>query len=324
MSGSHQRLRWIITAVLAVACGARSGLRLDDGARPDSGTDAGIDSGRDAGPDRDAGADADADAAADAKPDVVLDGPVECPTPDATFIYAVMDDARLLAFRPEDNSFTTRGVLKCPNTFDTPFSMAIDSNARAFVEYSDGQLFEVDVFDVSCTPTGYVPAPPDTPFNLFGMGFAVDDVTNQETLFVADIDFETPSDGLARIDTQSFERTFIGPFSQNPGNAVELTSGGDGRLWGYFLHSPASGGTLARIDSASAQIIESHALSAGNGDTSMAVAFWVGAFYVFTGNDGLTTVTRFEPGSQISSVVATTAGHVVGAAVAPCASIGAR
>lgn len=303
--------RWIFVASLLAACGSRSGLLSNDAPPNDAGVDAAI---------ADARVDATPDAALDAKPDVTFDGPVGCPTPDATYIYVVFDDHRFAAFRPEDSSFEARGSLKCPNTFASPFSMAIDNASQSYVLFTDGQLFHVDPFDVTCTPTPYVPALQGEPFHQFGMGFAVDDVTEQETLFVADIDFQGPSAGLARVDTTSFERSFVGPFSDNPGHAIELSSGGDGRLWGYFLNYPSPGGTLVRVHSATAELLQSQSLPTGTAKDAMAVAFWVGAFYVFTGSAGLTTVTRFEPGNATSSVVATAEGHVVGAAVAPCAA----
>ncbi|MEM9696498.1 MAG: hypothetical protein AAGA56_28405, partial [Myxococcota bacterium] len=172
-------------------------------------------------------------------PDEPIEVPPECDGPDVTFIYVVTSDNRLLAYRPGSNTFETKGTLDCPSGGSTPFSMAVSRDAVARVLYTNGRLYEVDIADASCASTAYDP-PIDTeaPFFQFGMGYAANPNDDGESLYVADISFDEPSAGLARIDTETYERTFIGPFSDNPGNALELTPTGlDGPLFGYFLNT---------------------------------------------------------------------------------------
>ena len=111
----------------------------------------------------------------------------------------------------------------------------------AHIIYNNGQLFRASVEDADCELAMFQPN--QMGFQLFGMGYAANDDDFGETLYVAQISFDSPSLGLASIDTDSYELNFIGPFSQNPGNALELTPTGDGPLWGYFLDVPGPGGT---------------------------------------------------------------------------------
>lgn len=245
--------------------------------------------------------------------------PPECAGPEVTYIYVVTGDNRLLAFKPQSDTVEVKGTLDCP-TEGTPFSMAVSRDAVAQILYTDGRIYEVDIEDASCTPTSYVPAPPDDPFFQFGMGYAANEEDDGETLYVAGITFDAPSAGLARIDTETYERTVVGAFSQNPGNAVELTPTGiDGPLYGYFLNTTPPGGTLVQIDTETGDILEATLLDIGNGSGSLAVAWWGGAFYVFFGQGGSTTVTRYDPDTQQIQDVGTIAGGVVGAGVSTCA-----
>ncbi len=292
---------------LAVACGARSDLELDP--PPPRAEDAGIDAPVDAPPD------VVADAPADVEEDVFV--PPECSGPEVTYIYVVTGERELYAYKPQSNSFELKGTLFCPSAA-SPFSMAVSREGIARVLYTDGNLFEVDILDAACSPTAYQPPDPDDDFFQFGMGYAADG--DGESLFVADITFTDPSAGLARIDTDSYTLSYIGPFTVNPGNAIELTPTGlDGPLYGYFLNSPPPGGTLVQIDTATAEIVEHTFVDIGNGQSSLAVAWWGDDFYVFTGTGGTTAVTRYDPVAQTVAQVTTLQNHVVGAGVSTCA-----
>jgi hypothetical protein len=296
-------------ALLGTACGARSELELPwsyggGGAAPD-----------DAGADQDGPIDAPEDVPEDVPPDV----PPECDSPDTTYIYLVTSEMELLAFKPQSNSFESRGHLVCPaSPGATPFSMAVDRTGLAYVVYNDGQLFEVSTADAECETTPF--AVGQEGFVQFGMGFSADQDGLGETLHVAEITSSAPSLGLARIDTETFDLTYIGPFSQNPGNVVELTPTGMGPLWGYFLNGPGPGGTLVQINTSTAAIEDSLPVTVGNSSSALAVAWWGGSFYIFTNNgSGGTAVTRFDPDTQATFVVANTALTVVGAGVSTCA-----
>lgn len=247
--------------------------------------------------------------------------PPECAGPDTTYVYVVTSSNDLYAFKPQSEAFELRGRLECPvENGATPFSMAVSRDAIARVLYNDGTLWEVALEDASCEATSYVPAPPGDDFHLFGMGYAANQDDDGESLYVADIDFGTVSAGLARIDTETYERTFIGPFSANPGTAIELTpTGADGPLYGFFINEPPPGGTLVEIDTDTAEIVDAAYVNVASGSGSLAVAWWGGDFYVFYGQNGATSVNRYDPETQETTVVATLGDPVVGAGVSTCA-----
>ena len=155
-------------------------------------------------------------------------------------------------------------------------------------------------------------------FDVFGMGFAIDDDQMGETLYVAEITFGEDSLGLGTIDTQTLDLDFVGPFSETFGSAMELTSSDDGKLYGYNIDEFGAGGWVIQIDKATAQILEATFLPVG-GDGALAFAQWGGDFYIFTApGGGATTVTRYDPESGAVDEVATLNETVVGAGVSTC------
>jgi hypothetical protein len=239
--------------------------------------------------------------------------------PACTAIYVVTARKRLYAFEPRSKTFELRGTLTCPGvTWTTPFSMAVAQTGSAHVLYNDGKMFAVDVVDATCTETPFVPHQPPG-FSLFGMGYARHD--DGESLFVAQIPMAGRSRGLARVDMKAGELHFIDRFSANPGNNIELTSTRDG-LWGYFLNSPGTGGTLVEIDPDSAEIESMTPLAVGTRSSALAVAWWGGDFYIFTTFSRGSEVTRYDPEAGDMAVVATLEDTIVGAGVATCAPNG--
>lgn len=298
----------LVATVLGAACGARSELDAPKGRAPKSVEDAGTD----------APIDAPVDVPEDVPEDVPF--PNECEDPESvTYVYVVTSENELHAFKPQNNTFQLRGTLNCPAGGASPFSMAVSRTGIAHVVYNDGQLFRVSVLDASCEPTTFMPG--QFGFNLFGMGFGADqDDGGGETLYVAEISFNQPSLGLGSLDLDTLDLAFIGAFSQNPGNAIELTPTGSGPLWGYFLNEPGPGGTLVEIDTATAQIVSSIPVNVGMNSSALAVAWWGGAFYIFTTpGSGGSEVNRFDPVSMTSTLVATFPLTIVGAGVSTCA-----
>ncbi len=270
----------------------------------------------DAGPD--AEPDVEPDVPEDVPEDVPPDVPPEC-TEDVTFIYAVTSSNQLWAFKPDSPvPWELRGVLNCPVLGGaSPFSMAVSVEGIAHIIYNNGTLFRANVEDADCEATTFQPN--QEGFTLFGMGYAVNERDFGETLYVAEISFGEPSKGLASIDTDTYELTFIGPFSENPGNALELTPTGDGPLWGYFLNIPGPGGTLVEIDTKTAEILQSINLPAGMDASALAIAWWGGSFYIFTTEGGGTIVNRYDPDTGVTTPVSSLGEVVVGAGVSTCA-----
>jgi hypothetical protein len=287
----------LAAAALASSCGARSELIVDTRAPPDE----------------DAGVDARPDAPADAPPDAPEDGLPPCDT-ELLYIYLVTSETDLYRYRPDTGDFSLVGNLSCSGAA-SPFSMGVARTGVAYVVYNDGELYRVSTADASCEPTDWIPGTGG--FNVFGMGFAIDDDMRGETLHVAEINFGGPSVGLATIDTETFDLDYIGPFSENPGNTLELTSSDDGNLYGYFLNANGPGGFVVEIDKSTAEILSSVPLPTGGG-SALAFAYWGGDFYIFTSDGGSTTVTRYDPGDGDVQVVATLSRTVVGAGVTTC------
>ena len=245
--------------------------------------------------------------------------PPECESPDTTYSCGVTSQNKRLACKPQSNSFEPRGTLVCPAAPGaTPFSMAVDRTGLAHVVFTDGELFRVSTLDAACEATPFVVG--QQGFVTFGMGYAANQNDPGETLYVAEINFSAPSLGLARIDTDSYLLSYIGPFSQNPGYALELTPTGPGPLYGYFLNNGPPGGTLVEIDTATAEILSTDPVDVGNQSSALAIAWWGGYFYIFTTPGQTSTqVTRYDPVTHTAKVVATSSLTVVGAGVSTCA-----
>lgn len=304
------RSRFLVAAVLglatgtiAVACGARSELFVGDRAEGGAGPDAAPDVKPDVKP----------DVPIDVPPDIPEDALPDCNT-DALFIYLVTGERDLYRFNPSTLEFSRRGVLDCASGVN-PFSMGVNRKGRAYVLYGDGQLFRVNVDNATCAETEFVPG--QIGFDLFGMGFSLDEGEG-ERLYVAEINFESPSAGLARVNPDTLALEFIGPFSQNPGNTIEMTGSDDGELWGYMLSAAGDGGFIVRIDKDTAEILETIELSAGAGSPSLAFAYWGGDFFVFSGEAGITNVTRYRPSTGVEELITTLDREVVGAGVSTC------
>ncbi len=297
-----------------IACGARTGLvapEETDASPPDAGKDV-----HDAGVDVFDAADAHEE---DALPpiDVNIDVPIfsECPDAGATLIYVITSQNELFSFYPPTLGFTKIGNITCKST-STPFSMAVDRLGTAYSVFSDGNLFQISTANAACKSTPYVPA--QLGWTNFGMGYTADS-DGGETLYVVEVDFQTPSKGLGDIDTQSFKLNFVGNFQPALTPECELTGTGDGRLFALCLPNSGTGSTLAQIDPATANVIAANSLKVGGNNEALAFAFWGGDFWIFTSPNGPTTVTRYDPNTQSEAAVTTLGSTIVGAGVSTCA-----
>jgi hypothetical protein len=300
----------VACAFVAAACGARTGFEVvpvDE--TSDGGLDASFDARRD-GP-------------TDAPVDVVLPDATrrsDCADAGITYIYTLTSDEHIYSFDPPSSTFTHVGPLSCPSPPNTrPNSMGVDRKGTAYVSYDDGSLYRVSTANAACAATTFVPG--QDGWGKYGMGFS--GITNgpRETLYVAEANYNTPSKGLATIDTMSYAFNLVGPFSTPLGDAVELTGTGDGRLYGFFLANPGPGGFLAEIDKSNAAILSMTGLPIGSSSASFAFAFWGGDFYFFIASSSTspTTVTRYRPSDKSLVDVAMLSSPVVGAGVSTCA-----
>jgi hypothetical protein len=241
--------------------------------------------------------------------------PVAC-----TAVYLVSEERKLLAYHPDDGAIDERGMLACPAAFGTPSSMAVGRDGLARVLYTSGELFEVDLGDASCRRLPYDAAAAPY-FRRFGMGYGKDE-NGREALFVAEISRVAPSRGLARIEPASGAIEVLGRFSENPGYGIELTPGENGALYGFFVDAPGPGGTLVKIDPASAAIEASWKVPVGHFDAAFAVAWWRSDFYLFTSqrhNRQVTDIHRYDLKRGRAERAGELHLQVVGASVSTCA-----
>ncbi|MCA9633292.1 MAG: hypothetical protein KC766_36825 [Myxococcales bacterium] len=237
----------------------------------------------------------------------------------AEWIYLVDSNNVLLQFRPDSLTLTPIGNLNCPSSAgDTPFSMAVDRDATAWVLYQSGNIFHVDTSSAACSATSFQPG--QAGLDNFGMGFVSNDDDDGESLFVAGGTSVTVGNAtLASIDTQTLQLSTIGQINGWP----ELTGTGNGQLWAFSPNTTPP--TIQRLDKTNGSVAESFNVNQLTGSPSAwAFAFWGGGFYVFLQRalENSTNIWFFDPGTQsLTQAVNNTGYRIVGAGVSTCAPL---
>jgi hypothetical protein len=314
--------RWWPAALFLLACGSRTGLGVlaaDDEKIGVVVSPPHIDAALDAPAVRDAPASFDVVPLIDAtRRDVDRS---DCPDADVTRVYIVSSTHDLLIFDPPTLATRTIGRLVCPGAAAesaTPYSMAVDRRGVAYVLYTSGKIYRVSTATGACTTTTFRPG--QQGFTTFGMGFASDTGGPDETLYVAEAEFDQPSEGLARIAIPSMTLGLVGAFSPPVGRA-ELTGTPDGRLFIYWL-DPGTGSHLAEVDKATARVIGADALTIGSSRSAFAFAHWGGEFWIFTGEAGAgSQVHRYRITDRSTTLMTTLSVRIVGAGVSTCAPL---
>jgi hypothetical protein len=238
----------------------------------------------------------------------------------AKLIYVVTVEGDLYSFDPPTLTLKKIGPLTCPSS-SSPNSMAVDRNAVAYVNYSDGSIFRVSTKDASCTTTSWTP----TSFLTMGMGFSVNTPGGTaETLFVAD----QTGGGLSKIDVSTFNLTSIGPFgAPHVGGQPELTGTGDALLYAFFPQAPSA---ISKIDKATAAVVQDYPLPGMPTDTqAWAFSFWGGVFYLYTSPCSTpgacttnTTIRKYDPSTKALTIEKPDIGfNIDGAGVSTCAPV---
>ena len=246
--------------------------------------------------------------------------PPEC-AEETKDIFLIAEDRSFYSFHPPTLKFDNKGLLDCAASGATPTSMAVDRSGFAWVRYSDGSVWKVSTKDLTCEQTKFVPQ--NEAFTKFGMGFATETKGGTtEVLYLSD----SGGAGLARLDTKSLSLGFIGPYTGDlVGTTSELTGTGDGKLYGFFVTSPAQ---VAEISKATGDVISAKELAGVYAGTAWAFSFYGGDFYIYTSNDGGglprsgggSDVTRYRPSDGTIEVVKSKIGFkIVGAGVSTCA-----
>jgi hypothetical protein len=247
-----------------------------------------------------------------------------CANGAARWIYIVDSDATFLRFEPDSQTITSLGTLNCSPSA-TPFSMAVDRDANAWVLHDDGRIYLVDIENgLSCSQTTFTPN--QLGFERFGMGFVHDDASDTESLYIAggsEISIGSGFSELGSIDVGTLNVSRVGSFDGWP----ELTGNANGELWGFFPDS--SPPSVRQINRSNAQTLQTFDVSAVNpaggiGDTAWAFAYWGGRYYIFFKGaaDTSTNIWRLTPSSdELIEYVPDTGRRIVGAGVSTCAPI---
>jgi hypothetical protein len=237
----------------------------------------------------------------------------------ARLVYVVSEGGDLWSFNPGKLAFTKIGALACPVGVEQyPNSMAVDRAGNAWVNYSDGKLYQASTSDASCKPT---PMKADQfNFHLFGMGFSTNGAgTKDETLYICDLG----GSGLAKLDLSTFTLDYLGGFAGTlEGYGCELTGTGDGRLFGFFTTTPASLAQLATSPVTTSAMVSLQNVTTGD---AWAFSFWGGDFYLYSAIPYDTThpysdVYRYRPSDgSVTQVMSNVGLRIVGAGVSTCA-----
>lgn len=237
------------------------------------------------------------------------------------YVYTLAGDNSLYQFDPPSLTFTLIGVLNCPSGGASPYSMAVDRNANAWVVFTDGKLYKVNTQNAACAATSFQAG--QHGWTTFGMGFSTDTAGGtSETLYVSESSLFNggATMGLGRIDTTTLQLVPIGMYDLITARA-ELTGTGDARLFGAFEGMPY---VVAQIDKTAAHILSQAPQTAINyaPDTSnFAFAFWGGDFWLFVGPGTSTDVFHYQPSVPATTKVKTVSFEIVGAGVSTCAPV---
>lgn len=249
---------------------------------------------------------------------VSLSGHVNTPCEDASqWIYTFDEDNGFARFDPKTTTFAEIATLKCAAS-GTPFSMAVDQHAVAWVHYSDGSLFKVDTTTGACERTAF--KPDQHGIHVFGMGFVFDPSTGDDRLFIAgDEQFMGTRSQLATV---SFPDLIVVPIGAIATGSPELSGTGDGQLWGFSppIATSTSKAILMRLDPATGATIESYAYPSITTSGAWSMKFWGGNFWIFLGTS-VYKVSRANP-KVIETVIGQTGRpQIVGAGVSTCAPL---
>jgi hypothetical protein len=230
----------------------------------------------------------------------------------AELIYVVDEDNTFSSFQPGSPPvFTKIGTLNCPaNGGATPFSMSVDRNAVAWVLYNDGELFNVDTQNATCTSTSYQSG--QQGFTNFGMGFVSDTSGGAtDTLYIAN------NKDLGTLNTSTLQVSKVGTVNGQP----ELTGTGLAQLFGFFPDptnprvSPLDTGTGAEGTPMPLQPL------AGNPE-AWAFAYYGGDFWIFLerfNKDNSTNVWHLVGSTgAVTEAMSNTGRTIVGAGESTC------
>jgi hypothetical protein len=246
----------------------------------------------------------------------------------AADIYTFDINKHIYRFDPGAKTFSDLGELNCAYTPSithevTPYSMGIDRDTNAWVLYSNGELFKVEVNNqLNCTKTAFMASP--TSYTTFGMGFSTD-VPNGDTdsLFILGETIKPPFGfgyGFAQLDTAAMTPTTI---STDMPDVAELTGNANAELWAFF---PRPMPHVAQLSKTDGSVIKEYAEpGVARQNPGFAFAHWGGDYWLFIGdyNTGEDTTVYQINGSNggLTTTTTNTGRTIVGAGVSTCAPV---
>ncbi len=254
-----------------------------------------------------------------------------CPCPDLVVglddgIFVLSKTAQLWKYFPDKNTLQMLGPVDCglpPSTF----SMGVDRQGYAWVQFSDQQIRKINITDVSdCSDPGFVPG--QNGIKNFGMAFVSNSATDPcDRIYGNHYNFKAKGDGVAEffdIDPVSLGMTQLG---KSDFGLAEVTGTGDGRV---FLFAGPDPSRLVELDKANGSTLAEIPLPGVKTGGGFAFAFFAGDFYFFTDaeSDSTSEVTHLDyddsdnNGKQDLVVVLQDAPiRIVGAGVSTCAPL---
>jgi len=266
----------------------------------------------------------------------------DCTADGIDLIYVVDVQKELLSFDPRklgttEDPFTLIGTLDCPAGNPVPgwigpvapFSMSVDRDRTAWVLYTSGEIFHVDITTAACSTTSFQRLQMGGAWKVFGMGFVTDEAGGStEKLYVGGGSPLVNAGGLfGYVDGASLAIQHLGNLPDDGENAPDLTGLGSGELFGFYPGSTEA--FVQQIDKTTgAALGDKLSIPNGLGGSVQAWAFaqWGGTFYIFvttsgfpTGNSTVRTIDR------ATGAYATVLDHlpykIVGAGVSTCAPV---
>lgn len=295
-----------------------SDLRTPDAAPDVARRDVGADlTARDANPDR-GSADAIADLGRSDVPPAIR-RLADC-TSGQLIILALGTDDYLYRFEPSTWRLRPIAQVSCGN--DVLNSLTTFPDGHVYISNYSGQLCDLDLASLSIARTPFNPATIANNMR-YGMALIPDDSPNGQALYIS----ANSSNGalwndLWRVDTGTFSATRIGRVDQSA-NAIELTAGSKGELYGFAVSTPTS--LLLTIDPKTAAAIDVTVVPAGYEAAAFALVSWQDDFYLFIAGTnteevplGSADVYRYRKGATDVTLEGSLDVAMIGAGVATC------
>lgn len=254
-----------------------------------------------------------------------------CPCPDLVVglddgIFVLSKTAVLWKYFPGKNEMQMLGVVDCglpPSTF----SMGVDREGFAWVQFSDKQIRKVDITKVSeCSDPGFLPGQDNV--GNFGMAFVSNSADDPcDRLHGNHYNFKPEGDKVAEFFSVDPDTLKLVQLGKSDYGLAEVTGTGDGRAFLFAGPDPSQLVEVDKATGATESVLLLPGVKTGGG---FAFAFFAGDFYLFTDaeSDGSSEVTHVDfddsdkNGKQdIKVVLEDVPLRIVGAGVSTCAPI---